>query len=359
MTLPVPREVIAALPSYVPGARGSTDGPVPVKLSSNENPNEPLPSVREVIAHASASINRYPDMFSGELTEALARRYDTSEDSIVVGAGAVAVLGHALQAFAGVGDEVVYAWRSFEAYPILTRLTGATTVAVPLAPGGVHDLEAMVRAVTDRTKVVLLCSPNNPTGPVLDATRFEAFMRATPGTVLVILDEAYIEFARDPLALDGRMVLERYPNLVVARTFSKAYGLAGLRVGYALGEPEIVSAIRACTTPFSLSGIAQAAALASLRAEPELMARVDGIVSERDRVLAALKGQGWKVPETQSNFFWIPAGEETSAFASHLRAASPPVLVRPFDGDGVRITVGSSEENDHLIATLAGYPSRF
>jgi histidinol-phosphate aminotransferase len=359
MTLPVPRDTVAALPRYVPGARGAVGGVHPTKLSSNENPFEPLPSVREAIAQASASINRYPDMFSRELVEALAGRYGIPEESVAAGAGSVAVLGHTLQAFSGQGDEVVYAWRSFEAYPILSRLTGATPVEVPLGPGGRHDLTAMARAVTERTKVALLCSPNNPTGPAIGTLEFETFMAEVPEGVLVVLDEAYIEFVRDPLVVDGRKALGRYPNLLVARTFSKAYGLAGLRVGYALGEPEIVSAIRACTTPFSLSGVAQVAALASLKAEQELFARVDTIVAERGRVLDALRGQGWTIPESQSNFFWIPAAGEASALATSLQSASPPILSRPFPGDGVRITIGSSEENDHLIATLADYRSRF
>ncbi|MCJ7826869.1 MAG: histidinol-phosphate transaminase, partial [Demequinaceae bacterium] len=349
---------VSALPSYVPGARDG-GGPESIKLSSNENPFQPLPSVREAIDKAAASVNRYPDMFSRELTEALAERYDLPEGAVAVGAGSVSVLGHALQAFCAPQDEVVYAWRSFEAYPILSRLTGATAVEVPLAAEGRHDLVAMARAVTERTKVVLLCSPNNPTGPAIRETEFEAFMGEVPSGVLVILDEAYVEFVRDPLVVDGRKALTRHPNLVIARTFSKAYGLAGLRVGFALGEPDVMSAIRACVTPFSLSGIAQAAALASLEVEGELFERVDAIVAERERTLKALRGQRWNLPEAQGNFFWFEAKDEASAFAAYLRTATPPLLVRPFDGEGVRINVGSTGENDHLIATLEAYPSRF
>ncbi|MBN2177453.1 MAG: histidinol-phosphate transaminase [Demequinaceae bacterium] len=358
MTLPVPRDAVAALPSYVPGARGG-GGPQPIKLSSNENPYPPLASVREAIAGAAASVNRYPDMFSRALTEALAARYGLPEGAVVTGAGSVSVLGHALQAFTEPSDQVIYAWRSFEAYPILTRLTGAETVEVPLADGGRHDLAAMVGAMTERTKVVLLCSPNNPTGPAIREEEFEAFMQGVPPTVLVILDEAYVEFVRDPLAVDGRNALTRHSNLLVARTFSKAYGLAGLRVGFALGDPEVVSAIRPCVTPFSLSGIAQVAALASLEAEGELFERVDAIVAERERILTALRTQGWNPPEAQGNFFWLEARDEASALASHLGAAAPPILVRPFGGEGVRINAGSPEENDRLIAALEAYPHRF
>lgn len=359
MTLPTPRDAVSALPRYVPGARGTAGGVPPTKLSSNENPFEPLPSVREAISGASGAINRYPDMSSRDLVEALATLYGVPEERVAVGAGSVAVLGHILEAYCGEGDEVVYAWRSFEAYPILSRLTGATPVEVPLALGGRHDLNAMARAMTDRTRAVLLCSPNNPTGPAIGTREFEAFMEGVSPRTLVVLDEAYVEFVRDPHAVDGRKAIARHPNLVIARTFSKAYGLAGLRIGYALGEPEVVSAIRACTTPFSLSGLAQVAALASLEAEPELLARVDLVVAERARTVAALKRQGWDIPDPQGNFYWIAAGEEASALAAHLGAASPPILARPFAGDGVRITVGSAEENDRVIAALDSYPSRF
>lgn len=359
MTHPVPRKALSALPRYVPGARGDARGEPPVKLSSNENPNAPLPSVREAIAAASATIHRYPDMFAVDLTEALARRYGLAEERVAVGAGSVAVLGHALQAFCEQGDEVVYAWRSFEAYPILTMLVGAKAVEVPLDSNARHDLKAMAAAVTAKTRVVLLCSPNNPTGPAIGADEFEAFMAAVPSRVLVILDEAYAEFTRDDSAVQGRACLDRHPNLMVARTFSKAYGLAGLRVGYALGEPDAIAAVRAATTPFSLSGIAQAAALASLDAEAELLARVDEIVAERGRLLAVLRGDGWRIPEPQGNFLWLKAGEAATGLAAHCAASNPPILVRPFSGDGVRITVGSKEEDDLLLAALARYPVRF
>jgi histidinol-phosphate aminotransferase len=330
----------------------------PIKLSSNENPFGPLAAVREAIAVASASIHRYPDMLSAELTEALARRHDLADDRVAVGAGSVAVLGHTLQAFCEQNDEVIYAWRSFEAYPILVTLAAATPVEVPLQRDKRHDLTAMAEAVTAATKVVILCSPNNPTGPAIGLSEFEAFMAKIPRHVLVILDEAYGEFVTDPSSVRGRESLDRFPQLVVARTFSKAYGLAGLRVGYALGQRDIVSAIRATTTPFSLSGIAQSAALASLEAESELLARVDQIVLERERLLAALRDDGWSIPNAQGNFVWIAAGEAASDLAAHCAGAAPPILVRPFAGDGVRITVGSREENDRVLSTLATYPTR-
>lgn len=325
----------------------------PIKLSSNENPLPPLPSVAEAIARAGTSVNRYPDMFAVELTERIADAAGTAPDRVVVGGGSVAVLAHILQAYAGPGDEVVYAWRSFEAYPILARALGATPVEVAVDADARHDLVAMASAVTDRTRVMIVCSPNNPTGPAVGATEFAQFMEAVPSRVLVVLDEAYLEFVTDPAAVRGADVLGRWDNLVVVRTFSKAYGLAGLRVGHALAEADILAPVRACVTPFSVSSVAQVAALASLDAEPELLARVADIVAERERVLAALRGDDWLIPQAQGNFFWLPAGEVTAAIAAHLDSSSPRILARPFAGDGLRISVGTPSENDALVAALA------
>jgi histidinol-phosphate aminotransferase len=302
MTLPKPRDAIAALPAYVPGARSSGAEAPPVKLSSNEVAFAPLPSVREAIAGAGEFANRYPDMVASEVAEGIAARWSVGAESVVVAGGSVAVLGHALHAYCDPGDEVVYAWRSFEAYPILTQIAGATSVRVALSPDARHDLAAMANALTPRTKVVLLCTPNNPTGPAIRREEFESFMAVVPGGVVVVLDEAYAEFVRDPAAVDGRAVLAAHPNLLVTRTFSKAYGLAGLRVGYAVGTPSLVAPIRACVTPFSVSGVAQAAAIASLAAEDELFARVDAVVIERERVVTRLAADGWSPPDAQGNF---------------------------------------------------------
>lgn len=353
MATPQPVSQIAALPPYIPGARGVPGGPAPIKVSSNENPAIPLPSVIEAVRQAGESINRYPDMFAVELTERLAARHGVTPAEVVTGGGSVGVLAHLLQAFAGPGDEVVYAWRSFEAYPILTSLTGATGVTVPLDADARHDLSALAAGVSDRTKVVMVCSPNNPTGPAVGADEFEQFMASVPEHVLVVLDEAYVEYVTDPAAVRGEALLGRYDKLVVLRTFSKAYGLAGLRVGYALGPVPIVTAIRKAVTPFSVSAVAQVAAIASLDAEPELLERVAATVSERTRLVAALAEQGWSIPATQGNFVWIPAGDRAVELAQHLGAGNPPVLVRPFAGDGVRITVGSAKDNDAIVAGLA------
>jgi histidinol-phosphate aminotransferase len=351
MTHPTPRPAVAALPAYVPGARGGT-GPAPIKLSSNESPYGPLPSVLAAIADGASAPHRYPDMAATALHARLAEACGTTPDAVVAGAGSVAVLAHILHAYSGAGDEVVFAWRSFEAYPILTAIAGADAVRVPLTADSRHDLDAMAAAITDRTKVILVCSPNNPTGPAVHADEFTAFMARVPAHMVVVLDEAYGEYSRDPLAVRGAELLADYANLLVLRTFSKAYGLAGMRVGYAIGAPELLAPVRAVVTPFSITEPAQSAAIASLDAVDELLERVEVTARERSRVLAGVRELGWAAPDTDGNFVWLPAGEQTADVVAALGALPTPILVRPFAGEGVRITIGSPEENDALLAAL-------
>ncbi|WP_062077153.1 histidinol-phosphate transaminase [Demequina globuliformis] len=353
MTLPQPRPAVAALPAYIPGARGQADRLPPVKLSSNESPFDPLPSVAEAIARAGATVNRYPDMFAVDLHHQLAQSLGVTADRVAVAGGSVAVLQHLLQAYTGPGDEVIFAWRSFEAYPILAPIAGATAVPVPLTAQARHDLPAMAQAVTDNTKVVIVCSPNNPTGPSLRHDEFESFMASVPERVLVVLDEAYVEYGRDPHTIDGLAALERHPNLVLTRTFSKAYGLAGARVGFAVGSAALISPVRACVTPFSVSTLAQVAASASLDAIDELLERVAATVAERPRVRDALREQGWDVPVAEGNFVWLPAGSRALEIAGALAAEEPALLVRPFADEGIRVTIGTAEQNDALLAALA------
>jgi histidinol-phosphate aminotransferase len=347
------RAAVAALPAYVPGARGPA-GRV-WKLSSNENPYSPLPSVLSAIVEAAAEVNRYPDMYATELVDVLARHVGVDAAQVVVGNGSVAVLQHVLQAVVEAGDEVVFPWRSFEAYPIAVAVAGGRAVTVPVTPDGRLDLPAMAAAVTDRTRVVLVCTPNNPTGPVVHADELEEFLAAVPRDVLVVLDEAYLEFVRDPRVPDGVDVLRRRPNVVLLRTLSKAYGLAGLRVGYAVAEPRLAAGIRSVSTPFGVSHVAQRAAIASLAesAQAELLERVGALVAERTRVTDALREQGWDLPETQANFVWFPLGEKTTARAAEASAAG--VLVRPFAGDGLRVSIGEVEANDAFLAVARGW----
>ncbi|MDO8106243.1 histidinol-phosphate transaminase [Isoptericola sp. b441] len=349
MTQPRPRPAVASLPAYVPGARPSDERAH--KLSSNENPYPPLDPVRAVIAEAAGRVNRYPEMFADTLVAALGERFGVGPAGVVASTGSVAVLSHLLQAYCEPGDQVVTAWRSFEAYPILVRLQGAEHVQVPLASGARHDLAAMADAVTDRTRAVLVCTPNNPTGPAVHHDELVALLASVPEDVVVVIDEAYVEFITDPRAADGPALLAEHPNVVLLRTFSKAYGLAGLRVGYAVAHPEVAAAVRTAATPFGVNDLAQTAAVASLTAEDALLDRVRAVVAERERVAGALRGQGWQVPDAQGNFVWLPTGDRTAELAS--RAAARGLLVRPFAGEGVRVSIGSPDANDAVLALTA------
>lgn len=343
---PTPRTPIRELPAYVPGRRAADKW----KLSSNENPAPPSAAVMTAIADAAADVNRYPDMGLEEITQAIAAFHGVSPAQVAVGSGSIAVLEDLLQAYCEAGDEVVFPWRSFEAYPIAVQVTGATAVKVPLTPDARHDLPALRAAITDRTKVVLLCSPNNPTGPVLTQEEVHAFLDDVPRRVLVLLDEAYYEYRTQPDAVDGSTLVADYPNLVVLRTFSKAYGLPGLRVGYGLAHPDVVAAVRATSTAFAVNALAQRAAVAALADRATAMETVGQTVAERDRVLAAVRTAGWEVPDAQGNFFWLPLGRDALRFAADAEAAG--FLVRAFAGDGVRITIGEKEANDAVIELL-------
>lgn len=343
------RPEIAALPPYRQGRPAPADG---FKLSSNENPFDPLPSVQQAVAETAGSINRYPDATALALREVLAARFGVSADEVIIGAGSVALIAQFVLAAAGPGDEVVYSWRSFEAYPGLVTIAGATSIAVPNRPDHGHDLDAIADAVTERTRVVIVCTPNNPTGVTITRAELDAFLARIPADRLVLLDEAYVEFVRDADAVDGRELIGRYPNLVVLRTFSKAYGLAGLRVGYAIGPVGILDAARATAIPLGVTAAASAAAIASLEpaAETELRERVEVIAERRDRVRAALLAQGWPVPVSQANFIWLPVGERTSEIAERLFDAG--LVTRAFPPEGIRVSIGEEESVDILLRIL-------
>jgi len=347
------RSDLGQLPAYKPGRPpAAADGGPTFKLSSNENPYPPLPSVLAAIEAAASSVNRYPDLTSGELTSRLAQRFGVDAERIAIGTGSVALAQYAVQAVAGPGDEVVFAWRSFEAYPILTRIAGATAVQVPLA-GEAHDLDAMAAAISPRTRAVFMCSPNNPTGVAIGTQALRGFLDRIPTDTLVVLDEAYREFVTDTDVPDGLRVAADYPNVAVLRTFSKAYGLAGLRVGFLVGPPELAGAVRSVAIPFGVSAPAQAAAIASLGAEEELLQRVTALVEERERMTAGLLAAGFTVPTTQANFVWLRLGEATAAFAAACEAQG--VSVRAFAGEGVRITAAEPEATDRILAVASAW----
>lgn len=339
--------------AYTPGkpAPVGADG-LSAKLSSNENPNDPLPSVIDAVVRTfPTSVNRYPSMAAPELTQALAARLNVDPASLVFGSGSVEVAAQLIHALTGPGDEVMYAWRSFEAYPILVRAAGAVPLEVPLDAELRHDLDAMADAITDRTKLIFVCTPNNPTGTTVSREALERFMQRVPSNVLVVIDEAYVHFDVDPNSPTGLDFFARYDNVAVLHTFSKAYGLAGLRVGYAVAHADVAEALRKVALPFGVTDLAQAAAVASLAAEPELQVRVDTIVAERARVFAALKAAGLPVTESQANFVWIEAGASTEAMNEVFRARG--ISVRAFAGSGIRVSIGSSVENDAVIETAA------
>jgi histidinol-phosphate aminotransferase len=352
-TSPKLRTELEGIPTYKPGRPAAAGGPVAYKLSSNENPYPPLPGVMESVTAAAASFNRYPDMACTALMAELAERFAVPLSHLATGTGSVGVAQQLVQSTSGPGDEVVYAWRSFEAYPIITRISGASPVQVPLTPGDVHDLDAMADAITDRTRLVFVCNPNNPTGTVVRRAELERFLDRVPGDVLVVLDEAYREFIRDPEVPDGVELYRERSNVCVLRTFSKAYGLAGLRVGFAIAHEPVAAALRKTAVPFGVSQLAQDAAVASLRAEDELLGRVGSLVCERSRVAEALAAQGWTVPESQANFVWLRLGERTAAFAQACEQAG--AVVRPFPGEGVRVTIGETEGNDIFLKAAQGF----
>ncbi|WP_238998247.1 histidinol-phosphate transaminase [Nocardioides limicola] len=350
--LPQPRPSVAGIPAYVAGRPPTPrEGVTTFKLSSNELPYPPLPGVLEAATAAAAAMNRYPDMGNTELYAALADRLGVEVANLAAGTGSTAVIYQLLSAYCGPGAEVVHPWRSFEAYPIAIAAAGATAVGVPLTADGRHDLDAMLAAVTDRTAVLILCTPNNPTGPALSHTEVAAVLDRIPGRVLVILDEAYREFVRSDDPVDGVALLGKHPNLTLTRTFSKAYGLAGLRVGYAVAAEPIAAAVRAVGLPFGVSAPAQAAAVASLAAEVALAERVDRVVAERDRVVAGLAAAGYDVPDPQGNFVWLELGDTTAGFAT--AADEVGLMVRPFTAPGTnrgcRVTIGETDANTRFL----------
>ncbi|MDQ0679699.1 histidinol-phosphate aminotransferase [Arthrobacter pascens] len=350
--LPALRGAVAGLPSYVPGRRSA--GMDIAALASNESHYEPLPAAAAAVAEAASTMNRYPDSAAVELRERLARHLGVTAGEVAVGPGSVGVLQQIITGLCDAGDEVIFAWRSFEAYPILVELAGARRVHIPLDEAEGHDLDAMAAAVTDRTKVILLCTPNNPTGVPISHERIEVFLQAVPSSVLVVIDEAYVEYAEAGSGPDSLALYRRYPNVCILRTFSKAYGLAGLRVGYAVAAPTIAEGLRRTALPFAVSALAQMAAVASLDAGEEMEARVAAVRQERARMAAHLEARGWKLKPSQGNFLWIRADGSLRASLVDAFDASG-ILVRAYQGDGVRITVADSASNNRVLRILEAH----
>ena len=348
MTAPRLRPEIDSLPAYKAGQMPAPRTDIETyKISSNETPFEPPEAVRRAIEQAAATVHRYPDPFSRRLTGALARHFDVAQEQIALGTGSVAVVGQLIWAAAGPGDSVVYPWRSFEAYPIWVQMTGARSVQVPLLADERHDLPLMLEAIDDSTRIVFVCNPNNPTGEAVRRDELTEFIDAVPSDVIVVLDEAYREFISDTDVPDGLDFFHGQNNVVVMRTFSKAYGLAGLRVGFAIAPEPIAEGMRKTALPFGVSSIAEDAALAALECEDELFERVRHLSQERDRVWQALADQGWDIHPSHANFVWLRLGERTQEFAQACDAAG--ITIRAFPDEGVRISVAEEEANDRVI----------
>ena len=340
------RADLDTLPAYVPGRAV----PGAIKLASNEVPYGPLPGVLEAITAAAANVHRYPDMGVVELRQALADRVGVEPERIATGCGSVAISEHLVRTVCVPGDAVLYSWRSFEAYPIIAATSGVTSVKVPNTVEHGHDLPAMADAITDRTRLVLVCNPNNPTGTALRRPELDAFLERVPEDVLVVLDEAYSEFVTDPDVPDGIVEYGDRPNVAILRTLSKAWGLAGLRLGYLVAAPDVATAVRKVVTPFSSSMLAQVAGLAALRADDEMRRRVEIVVAERERLLDGVRKIYPEVPESQGNFVWLPLRDRTTEVAAALEKSG--IYTRAFAGDGIRVTVGTPEENDAFLSAL-------
>ena len=358
-SIPV-RPVFDTLPSYAAGKPPApVEGLTRYKLSSNENPLGPVPEVARVLAEFDA-VHRYPDPLSTALRTALAGQLGVDAEDIVTGAGSLGALNQIIKTFAGVNadgvqDEVIYAWRSFEAYPILVGIMGARSVQVPNLPDGAHDLDAMAAAVTDRTRLILVCTPNNPTGPAVTESQIRSFLAKVPATVPVVIDEAYFEFCAassipegEEPPLNGLDIYRDYPNVIILRTFSKAQGLAGLRVGYSISHPQITRHLRVAATPFAVSALAERAAVASIEHQEAVMERVSHIVAERERVTARLRELGYEFPSTYANFVWLPLGERTGEFVDLMNRNA--LSVRAFGSEGVRVSIGEVEANDRFLS---------
>ncbi len=322
-----------------------------IKLASNENPLGPSPRALEALRGCIDSVNRYPDGACFELRARLAQRLAVDEEQLVFGCGADEILELLVKTFVAPGDEVVMPWPSFAMYPIVARGMGGSPVQVPLRSDFSHDLDAMRDAVTDRTKVVFVCNPNNPTGTSIGAEEFDRFARDLPDSVVLAVDEAYFEFARrDDFPRSLELLAER-PGTLVLRTFSKIYGLAGLRIGYGIGHEDLVGYLERARHPFNVNRLAEVAAVAALGDEEHARRTLEVNASGIEYLTRELGALGFEVAPTDTNFLLVRAG--VGVYDELLKRG---VIVRPMQGFGlpehVRITVGLPAENERLVKAL-------
>lgn len=351
---PAPSTRLSNLPGYGRGRAGAAQV-FAHRLGSNESPDAPDPAIQSAVAEAFANANRYPDLRGETLSVALAQRHGLETDCVAVAAGSVVLLDQAVRAYCDPGDEIVTLWRSYEAYPIIAGLSGARLVEVPLNDNHQLDVEAIRNAVGPRTGAVLICNPNNPTGTALSPEALDGLLSALPAQTLVILDEAYCDYdgSAEAVMASPAPRLARHSNLLILRTFSKAWGLAGLRVGYAMGAPDIIAALHAVAPPFPLPGVALAAALATLERPEAVAARVAQNATQRARLSDGIAALGLPVAESRANFVWLPVGDMAGALNLHLTRAG--IATRCFAGEGVRITTGTSGDTDAVLEALARF----
>jgi histidinol-phosphate aminotransferase len=318
-------------------------------LAANELSLRPLPSVAAAIAASGEGVNRYPDPQVGSLRAAIAEFHGVDVGQVAVSAGSITLFHQAISSTTSEGERVVFAWPSFEGYRLVAAIAGAEDVQIPLLDAA-HDLERMAAAVDERTRVVLICNPNNPTGTVLPAAAIDAFIAQLPRDLLVIVDEAYHQFASDPDAIAAMPLVAEHPNLLVTRTFSKAYGLAGLRVGYGIGSPEVIDAVQRSHMPFNVSSTGQAGALAGLAAGDELRERVELVCAGRERLIRVVEEVGLPVAPSHGNYIWLPVGEQALAVSAALEQHG--VISRALPPFGTRVTIGDDEDCEQLERAL-------
>ena len=320
------------------------------RLALNETPYPPLPSVQEAMVRAVARSHRYPEFHPRRLGERIAAWCGVPSESLAVGSGSVGVALRLLRAVLRTGEAMAYPWPAFDGYPLLGRMAGAHCAPVPLLPDGRQDLPALAAAAGGQAGVVVVCNPHNPTGTLVSSADLAAFLKQVPRKVIVVLDEAYAEFARVQEPFDSLALLPDHPNLLILRTFSKAYGLAGLRVGYGIAHPALIARIRSHELPYGIGTVAGAAVDASLLAHADLLQRVETSVAERDRLYGELRQLGLSVPRSHANFLWLESDGRLDAYTAAFAEAD--IQVRLYPGHGIRVTVGEQAANEAVLRAL-------
>lgn len=353
--MPSPRSLVAHLPAYRPG-RSAADAVAThgidsaIKLASNELAFGPLPSVLDVVDQTALELHRYPAHGAPTLRAALAERFSIDVTRVAVGNGSVGLIQQLCLGYVDPGDRVVYGWPSFEAYPVFVAAAGGEAVAVANVDMTLHS-DAIADAIDERTKLVFVANPNNPTSTALDGDDLRWIAENTPDTALLVVDEAYREFVTDPAVPDAIEVLGDRDNVAVLRTFSKAHGLAGLRVGYLVGPAHVVDTVDRMLVPFAVNHVAEAAACASLAAREEIGRRCTDTTLERGRTADVLHELGFPVPVSQTNFVWLPSGGSSAALGEAMERRG--VVTRVFPDVGIRVTSGTPAENDQFLSAFA------